>query len=154
MGFHLENSDKNDTYVRNHQIIEEAYVKLYDETGKHPSQTALAKETGLTRQTIYNHYKDLQLRDVSPKYKTRVNNVLNKLAEKAEEGDVQAIKLYLEVVLDWSPKRQIESTEKKEVIQVQYTSKEDPYKNRKVEETNHEIIDDDYEGNADEADSQ
>lgn len=97
-------------YDNNHVEILEAYWKMLDKTGKPPTITALAKETGFTRSTIAKHIKTMDLTDGIENHKIQKDAILKGLAKRAiEAGDASAAKLYFQLVYDWSEKQKIDN---------------------------------------------
>ena len=93
---------KTQNWEINHQRITVAISKLMQENGYMPSKTALASETGLSRQTINKHFKEYK---ANPEYvsemeqfKFMASKVIAKIFKFAVNGDVRAARLYLEMV--------------------------------------------------------
>jgi len=86
-----ENRTKN--WNDNQALIEEKYWKFVTENEKAPKIRELAELTGLTRQTISAHYRDLNPEEIFGKYKPYLEEAMFALIEKAKTGDVAAIAL-------------------------------------------------------------
>ena len=98
---------KRKDFQENHQKILEAYMEAVAKagvTGKAPNITQLAKDTGMTRASIYRHIDKFQLNDFSRDIKATIPNILEALKQKALTGDVNAIKLYLTLGGVWNEK--------------------------------------------------
>lgn len=98
---HITSSDfNNDLWESNHKRIMAAINNVMAETGIMPTKAQIAKEAGLSRQTIHKHLKEYQEhhlykeQEVQFRFlKSRMQAILYQLAAK---GDVKAIKLFLE----------------------------------------------------------
>lgn len=116
----LTTLNQNQTkWEENHTKIFEAYYKLFKNvarSGKIPSLSEIANDSGVTRQTIAKHIQNLKLNELSPKHKLRVDKILNGLSRKAERGDVSAAKLYMQIVWGWTEKTQTDITTGNEPI--------------------------------------
>jgi len=93
---------KNQLWENNHIKISIALSKLMQDYGIMPTRNQLADETGLSRQTIFNHLKEyssnpLYLKDVE-QFKLLSNKVLAKVFKYAVNGDLKACRLYFDVV--------------------------------------------------------
>ena len=91
----------------NHWLIYDAYLQEFKRTGKPPTQVELAKLTKLNRQTIGNHLRDTKLEHLIPSVKMRTMRVLHGLAKRAEEGYAAEVKLWMQLVENWSDKLEI-----------------------------------------------
>jgi DNA-binding phage protein len=99
---HITNTDfNNDLWETNHKRIMAAINNVMAETGVMPGKAQIAKESGLSRQTIHKHLKEYQehhlYREQEGQFrflKARMQAILYQLAAK---GDAKAIKLFLEV---------------------------------------------------------
>lgn len=92
-------------YESVHAKIQEFYLEYITKNKKVPKVTEIAKGAGVTRKTVYTHLDDLKLSFHTPKHKIAFDTVLLALEKKASEGDVAAMKLYLQVVGEWSEKQ-------------------------------------------------
>lgn len=130
--------ERREEWENNHDALIIAYKEMLKENMdkgiyKRPSVSALSKRTGISRTAIYDHLKEMTLVDSSLMQKLRADDVLEALAKKAIDGDVLAIKLYAQVVMNWSEKN-IQQVEVKETptLKVSFVdNKED----EKIEET-------------------
>jgi hypothetical protein len=100
----MSNADRltmimTDRFQDNQRRIEEFYSKYLEEHKKTPTNIEISTATGLTRQTIWNHFRRMKLESFTPKHKILFDKVLTKLSDRAiKDGDIAAIKLYLQVV--------------------------------------------------------
>lgn len=93
---------KNQFWENNHFLISKAIAKLMREYGFMPSKSAIAQETGLSRQTVTKHLKDYK---THPEYiaemeqfKFMAPKIMTNVFKFASNGDMKAARLYLEVV--------------------------------------------------------
>jgi len=104
----LSGRSNKEAWEHNHSQVNSAIEKLVGETGAMPSHSALARETGLSRQTIIKHLKEYgsqpalqceveQLKNMAP-------TVLSKIYELARIGDRKAARLYFEIIGSLSPR--------------------------------------------------
>jgi hypothetical protein len=94
--------DKNVTWNNNHVLIMEAFDKIYDETGKYPSNQKIADETGLHLNTIIKHSESLTLEKITPRYKLAGERVLKSVIKKIEEtGNAAEVKIYNQIVFGY-----------------------------------------------------
>ena len=82
----------------NRASIVDAYIRLYISNGKHPSYQDIANDTGLTKQTVWNHFKDISLDDLAPAFKSQTPEITDAVAKKAKKGDTQAAKLWYDII--------------------------------------------------------
>ncbi|MDB5087531.1 MAG: hypothetical protein JWR09_1525 [Mucilaginibacter sp.] len=93
---------KNQFWEHNHFLIGRAINKLMREYGFMPSKSAIAEETGLSRQTVTKHLKDYK---TNPEYLAEIEQfkfmapkVLGTVFKFATNGDVKAARLYFEMI--------------------------------------------------------
>ena len=93
---------KTQNWEINHQRITVAISKLMQDNGFMPSKTDLARETGLSRQTICKHLKEYKAQpeylEEMEQFKFMVPKVIAKVFKFAVNGDIKAARLYLEMV--------------------------------------------------------
>jgi len=132
-------SRNNKTWDTNHLKIIDAYTTFVEANNKAPKVTELAEICQLTRPIIYKHLKHMQLNEISNKYKIRAMSILEGVAKKAEEGDVAAAKLMLQLAFGWNEKKIMDVQTTNRSIKVVFTnpSNEDL---KKITETNTEEI--------------
>ena len=104
----LAGRSNKEAWEHNHWQVNSAIEKLVDETGAMPSHSALARETGLSRQTIIKHLKGYgsqpALRPEVEQLKNMAPTVLSKIYELACTGDMKAARLYFEIIGSLSPR--------------------------------------------------
>lgn len=108
--------DRNAVWIWNHEKITAAYDQLLiDRNGKKPTLKALSELTGLSVNTVHKHMDSLDREGFAgrnaeqlKRFRMRTAKVLKRLQERAEEGDTQAIKLYMQLVENWSEKQQLD----------------------------------------------
>lgn len=90
-------------FQRNQHTIKQALEAYISVHGKMPTLTILAKVTGLSRPTIYTHFREgalnLKFREEMAKLKLVSTNLLAKLYQLAMEGDKQAIKMVFDILV-------------------------------------------------------
>ena len=109
----------------NHQIILEKWELIYNQTGKRPTQVAIAKETGLSRQCVANHLKRMKFDlHVTPKHFLNLDSALDKLYEIGIEGDTKALVEFIKLVGNPSQKREVSTTSTNKTLKVTFAKKE------------------------------
>jgi hypothetical protein len=105
---------RNEQWEKNHELILNTYWQLRSQNPmKRPTNSEIARISGLSRVTVIKHMQSLTLTDESMnEHKKYRDDVIYGLALKAQEGDAAAAKLYFEIVYGWTPKTEI----KKEII--------------------------------------
>jgi hypothetical protein len=88
-------------WENNHTVIKEAFVRLYEELKRSPTQAEIAKRCSLSRKCVNEHLKELKLEDVTPAIKSETYEVLTGLTKKAKTGDAPAVKLWMQLVHGW-----------------------------------------------------
>jgi hypothetical protein len=79
---------------------------IHKHVKKHKSMPSLAEisdDTGLSRQTVSKHLKDLKLPAYLDKYKELTDEVMECLLNSCKAGNVHAMKLYFQLVWKWKP---------------------------------------------------
>lgn len=96
----ISEESKREIWERNHAVIMRAMDALTRQRGRIPSPTEIAKETGLSRQTIYAHLKHYQhSEDFKEKQKSITvlrERMLVTIYEKGIDGDMRAAKIFME----------------------------------------------------------
>lgn len=93
---------KNRLWEHNHLVIGNAISRAIREYGYMPTKSAIAQETGLSRQTVNKHMVEYK---THPEFaaemeqlKFMVPRILTNVIRVANNGDVKAARLYFEVV--------------------------------------------------------
>lgn len=100
----LPTDTKNQIWENNHYQITVSMTKLIEETGKMPTKNQLAKASGLSRQTIYNHLKSYDEHPLYTKqfeqFRFMADRVLAKVIKIAVqgEGNIKAARLYFDIM--------------------------------------------------------
>ena len=68
-----------------------------------PTLAEISDDTGLSRQTVSKHLKDLKLPAYLDKYKELTDDVMECLLNSCKAGNVHAMKLYFQLVWKWKP---------------------------------------------------
>jgi hypothetical protein len=97
-------------FQRNQNTIKKALDAYISAHGKMPTSTTLAKLTGLSRPTIHPHLKEgllnARFKEELAKLKLLSTDLFAKLYQMAQEGDKQAIKMIMDIILGSSQKMQ------------------------------------------------
>lgn len=104
--------DRRRQWVANHVIIQDAYFGFLSEHKRMPTLGELEQLTGLGDRAIRNHLEEFDKEALLDRTRIFSERVLTALAAKAASGNVAAIKLYWEIVNNWSPTTRIEQTVK------------------------------------------
>ncbi|MBP6023934.1 hypothetical protein [Ferruginibacter sp.] len=93
---------KNQLWENNHYIIMHSMTKFIDEYGKMPTKNNIAKDTGLSRQTVYKHLNcfaehPLYVEQLQ-QFKFMTDRILSKVIKAASLGDMKAARLYFDVI--------------------------------------------------------
>ncbi|NEM98209.1 winged helix-turn-helix domain-containing protein [Pontibacter burrus] len=100
---------KNSIWETNHNHITYAISSLMQEYGRMPSKGELAKETGLSRQTIHKHLQEYATNPLylehQEQFRLMTDKVLARVFKYAVNGDVSAAKLFLTVMTPTTPKQ-------------------------------------------------
>ena len=95
-------SSKNDIWEHNHIIISSAISNFMGQRGIMPSKNTIAEETGLSRQTVAKHFAAYRSHPEfiaqTEQFKFMSHNVLANVFKFANNGDMRAARLYLEMV--------------------------------------------------------
>jgi len=104
-------TDHTAAWEHTQAIIEGAYVQYIKEFQRIPTIRNLAKITKYSPNTIHAHVKSLSKKSLDERIqKVRVltNAVVHKIATEAINGDVAAMKLFMQVVEKWNEKINLE----------------------------------------------
>lgn len=93
---------RHEIWETNHNCITAAIGNLMQEKRRMPSVTEIARETDLSRQTVYKHLKEYKTSPIyleqMQKFEFMTHKVLTNLFIYAVNGDVAAAKAYLSAV--------------------------------------------------------
>lgn len=99
----LVSNDHTLQFQRNQNTIKKALDGYISANGKMPTSTTLARITGLSRPTIHNHLKEgllnVQFKEELAKLKLLSSDLFAKLYQLAQEGDKQAIKMIMDILV-------------------------------------------------------
>lgn len=98
----MPTSVKNQIWERNHNTITATISNLMQEYGRMPTASEIAKESGISRQTITKHLREygnntLYL-EKKEQFRFMTDKVLAKVFQFAVNGDIGAAKLYFNVM--------------------------------------------------------
>jgi len=95
-------STNDQIWEQNHFVIGRAITKLIGQYGAMPPKFAIARETGLSRQTVAKHLADYrahpQYHAEMEQFKYLAPNILAGVCKRACNGDAKAARLYFEMV--------------------------------------------------------
>jgi hypothetical protein len=93
---------KSDIWAYNHSRISGAVSRYMRENGVMPAQNIIARQTGLSRQTVAKHFAAYQRHPERAaemeQFKLMAPNVLANVFKHALNGDMRAARLYFEMV--------------------------------------------------------
>lgn len=91
-------------YIRNHETIRNAVLSyLQANKGvKSPTYSELQEMTGLSRQTLVTHFKEIKFEPLNNHLRSLTNEVILSIFLAARKGSVNAQKLWLQVMEGWS----------------------------------------------------
>ena len=103
--------ERNITWQKNHETIEDAFWILFDRDGDVPPVSLISEHTGISKRTIYKHYEEMDTSEITGKWKLHMERAMAALSKKAEGGDVYAIQL-LAKLTGFTEQKKIEHTSK------------------------------------------
>jgi len=93
---------QNEFWEYNHLLITNAISKLMCTYGAMPTKSAIARETGLSRQTVTKHLKEYKTKseyiEEMDRFNVMTSKVMASVVKSAVNGDIRASRLYLEMV--------------------------------------------------------
>jgi len=92
-------------WERTHFTIQETYLKIFKETGIVPSMRKVSEVSGVSLASIYRHYREMRIEDITEYHKIRADRILFALASAGEKGNERAAKLYFQLV--WGYREEI-----------------------------------------------
>lgn len=106
----LASDDHTLQFQGNQHKIKKALDAYITAHGKMPTSTTLARITGLSRPTIHSHMKEgvlnVRFKEELAKLKLLSTDLFAKLYQLAQEGDKQAIKMIMDIILGSGQKLQ------------------------------------------------
>ena len=90
-------------YEENQQKILAAYKKLQSDENPIPSYISISKESGLSINTVYKHFKQMDFDFICKRARIHTEDVMKSLAEKAKTGSAHDRKLFFEIVEKFNP---------------------------------------------------
>lgn len=98
----LPETERNAIWEINNMNIMNAIIQYVQQYGGMPPKIRIAEATGLSRQTVNKHFKDIQnnplYKGIEQQFKFMIPKVLGEVLRGALTGDMRAAKLYLEFV--------------------------------------------------------
>src|SRR5205085_576493 len=83
-------------FTLHRSIIRDSFFAYLAENKRYPSNSELARRTGLSEKTIRNHLKNFDLAEITEPSKLFAENVILSLINRIQRtGDPTAVKLYL-----------------------------------------------------------
>ena len=98
------------------QRISDAFIRLYRENQRQPTNIELAKNIGVSERTIVRHLKTIDFSGYFEKqriaFAPMMSNVMIAIYNSAIKGKVPAQKLMLQIVFNWAEPKSYETPEK------------------------------------------
>ena len=98
----IEMESKNITWDANHVLITRATAALLRENERIPTKAEVAERTGLSRQTVHKHMKELTSVNMKTEHMEHLNlmssKVLAGVTEAAINGNMKAARLFFELM--------------------------------------------------------
>jgi biotin operon repressor len=98
----LDPGTKNKLWENNQMVISHAISNYIQQYGAMPPATAIAEETGLSRQTVTKHFKEYKTHpgflSEMEQFKFLTPKLLANVYKYAENGNMKAAKLYFETI--------------------------------------------------------
>ena len=96
-------------YEKNHGKISRAFKKLAGKTSEVPTYEEIGAECGLTKETVYRHFKDYKLQDYKDKFKPLTPDIIFSLYRMAvKKNNPRAAELFMKMIEDYSDKSTID----------------------------------------------
>lgn len=92
----------------NHQVIENFVVAHLRKSKTWPTREQIKAGTELSDKTVRDHMGELKIKSLMPQYKTLTPKVMIGLFAAASRGNPNAIKLWMQIVEDFSEKTRTE----------------------------------------------
>lgn len=100
-----ENATTRKDWEVNQLCIEEGFFKLVAKLKRCPTWDELAAYTGLSVSSVRRHLDAIDLTEARRKVKSMTERVLLRATDNAMGGDSRDIKLWMQLVHDWSEKK-------------------------------------------------
>ncbi len=98
----MNGNTKNDIWERNHMLISNAIANHMSKHGVMPAKNDIARETGISRQTVAKHIKEYkehpEFAAEMEQFKFMSHQILANVFKHASNGDMRAAKLYFDMV--------------------------------------------------------
>ncbi|RCU42451.1 hypothetical protein EIZ47_08855 [Chryseobacterium lacus] len=98
----LPEAERNNIWEINNMNIMNAIMQYVQQYGGMPPKIRIAEATGLSRQTVDKHFKDIQnnplYKEIEQQFKFMIPKVLGEVLRAAINGDMKAAKIYFDVV--------------------------------------------------------
>lgn len=91
-----------------HIAIKNAYIRLTTQLQRIPTEQEVADHCKIRRETVVRHLKMIDISEIQPPIRAFTDKIILALVKKALSGDVNAIKLCLQLGIDWSEKERYE----------------------------------------------
>lgn len=103
-------------FLQHQETITEIILNHVKETKKIPGYKIIKEESGLSEKTIHKHIKQINLQNISPKFKMYIEPILQGLTEAAMEGKSREVKLWMQLVENYKENNVIEVIDKKKAL--------------------------------------
>ncbi|HYX08431.1 MAG TPA: hypothetical protein VE912_17000 [Bacteroidales bacterium] len=108
-------TSKRKDFEFNNVLVRNAFLEIFNETGRKPKLVELADKTGLHFETIRSHVNELQFTPQSDTMRVLTPDVIASLARQCIGGDVRAIKLWMQILEGWKESSEIDLGFKKSI---------------------------------------
>lgn len=88
----------------NHARIRDAFVTILKREERMPSLSEIADHLNLDYTTVQRHYKEMKFDVDTSAAKVLTDDIVMSIAKSAKKGNVQAQKLWLQFIENWSEK--------------------------------------------------
>jgi hypothetical protein len=124
--------ERNTAWEGNQDLIERAFIEIFNQGGRRPRYSEIAEKTGLSLPTIKRHMNGVRIAEATNPLKIFAPEILLNLTDQALGGSIPAIKLWLQVVCGWSPNTTEPETSRIDfrMVSVQEISENGPGQNR------------------------
>lgn len=98
----LSQESRNDIWENNHRKIIQEITSFINDYGRMPLKVDLAQRVGLSRQTLYKHFKEYKnnslYQDHFDSFRLMTEKLMAKMFQFALRGDVKAARLYFDML--------------------------------------------------------
>lgn len=110
-----DNTPRRRDWQSMQQKVSDAFIRLYRENQKQPTNAELAREIGVSERTIVRHLKSIDFADYFSNqrhiFAPLMSNVMMSIYNSAIKGSPKAQKLMLQIVFGWAEPKSYEQPE-------------------------------------------